>query len=187
MTTVKRNYDEATFAELTRPVHPVMPSRMWSETLPNLWQGGTLDRWADDDWLAEARSTNIGKKIGRDDFDCVYTLYADSEPADWFVKEIRFGFYDGPMRDFDPTEELLDIVKMAHNDWKSGKRVLIRCQAGLNRSGLVMALVLIRDGYDPADAIRLMREKRSPAVLCNGSFTRWLLELNEEQLAIWRN
>ena len=91
------------------------------------------------------------------------------------------------MSDFDPTIDLLDIVKMAHSDWKNGKKVLIRCQAGLNRSGIVMALVLIRDGYSPAEAITLMREKRSPAVLCNQQFTRWLLGLDDEQLAIWRN
>jgi len=103
------------------------------------------------------------------------------------IKELRFGFYDSSLTDFDPVENLLDIVKMAHKDWKSGKRVLIRCQAGLNRSGLVMALVLIRDGYEPADAIKLMREKRSSWVLCNKNFERYLLGLDEKQLAIWRN
>lgn len=193
MTTAKRfelpekvtplNFDE--YEELIRPVHPVMPERLWSETLPNLWQGGTLDRYADYDWFTQVET--IGKKIERQDFDCVYTLYADAEPVKWFVKELRFGFYDGQMDDFDPERDLLEIVKMAHKDWKSGKKVLIRCQAGLNRSGLVMALVLIRDGYRPADAIRLMREKRSSAVLCNTRFAKWLLDLDEEQLAIWRN
>lgn len=190
MTTAKRDYDSVDFRiseleELTRPVHPVMPKHLWSETLPNLWQGGTLDRWAGDEWGSQG--LGIGKKITPSTFDCVYTLYADAEPVSWFVKELRFGFYDGAMDDFAPEGDLLDIVKMAHKDWKSGKKVLIRCQAGLNRSGLVMALVLIRDGYTPADAIRLMREKRSPAVLCNQMFTRWLLNLSDEQLATWRN
>jgi hypothetical protein len=50
-----------------------------------------------------------------------------------------------------------------------------------------MALVLIRDGYAPAEAITLMREKRSRAVLCNLDFVNYLLGLTEEQLAIWRN
>lgn len=190
MTVAKDKFQELTpeeFENLTRPVYPVMPRDLWSETLPNLWQGGTLDRWAGDDW---ANQTNtIGKhKIRKSDFDCVYTLYADAEPADWFVKELRFGFWDSrSMAELDPTKDLLDIVKMAHKDWKSGNKVLIRCQAGLNRSGIVMALVLIREGYAPADAITLMREKRSEAVLCNQAFAIWLLNLTEEQLAIWRN
>jgi hypothetical protein len=171
--------------ELTRPVHPVMPKQLWTETLPNLWQGGTLDHWASDEWHSSAAKNS--RQINKEVFDSVYTFYADAEPVQWFVKELRFGFYDGQMDDFDPQADLLDIVKMAHKDWKSGQRVLIRCQAGLNRSGIVMALVLIRDGYSPAEAITLMREQRSPAVLCNLRFTRWLLSLDEEQLAIWRN
>lgn len=171
--------------ELTRPVHPVMPRQLWSETLPGLWQGGTMDRWAGDDW---AETMAHGKSISKQQFDSVYTLYADAEPVDWFVKEVRFGFWDSHrMDDFSPEGDLMDLVQMAHKDWKSGKRVLIRCQAGLNRSGITMALVMIRDGYSPAEAITLMREQRSPAVLCNPTFTRWLLNLTEEQLAIWRS
>jgi protein-tyrosine phosphatase len=51
------------------------------------------------------------------------------------------------------------------------------CQAGLNRSGLVAALALIRDGMTPAQAIELLRSKRSPAVLCNPTFERYLRSL----------
>lgn len=52
---------------------------------------------------------------------------------------------------------------------------LVHCQAGLNRSGLLVALVLIQDGMEPAEAIALLRGKRSPAVLCNKSYESWLL------------
>jgi hypothetical protein len=173
--------------ELRRPVHPVMPNQLWTETLPNLWQGGTLDRWAGQDWYDQAPA--IGNKITPEHFDSVITLYASAEPADWFVKEVRLGFYDSAMGDFNPETELEDIVKMAHKDWKSGKKVLIRCQAGLNRSGIVMALVLIREGYSPEEAITVMREKRSRAVLCNKHFVDYLLGLNEDPVALemWRN
>ena len=171
--------------EFIRPRHDDLPKSLWTETLPNLWQGGTLDVYGSDEWFEQVDI--VGKEISTKKFDCVYTFYSSAAPADWFVKELRFGFYDSGLKDFDPEENLLDIVKMAHKDWKSGKRVLIRCQAGLNRSGIVMALVLIRDGYAPADAIKLMREKRSSWVLCNKSFEDYLLNLNEEQLATWRN
>lgn len=170
--------------ELERPRHAVMPRDLWTETLPNLWQGGTLDLWAEDHWFGQIDRPN--KKITTQDFDSVYTLYASAEPVDWFVKEVRLGFYDSAMNDFDPETELEDIVKMAHKDWKSGKRVLIRCQAGLNRSGIVMALVLIRDGYSPEEAITVMREKRSEAVLCNKHFVDYLLGLNEDKVALWK-
>lgn len=52
---------------------------------------------------------------------------------------------------------------------------LVHCQAGLNRSGLLSALVLMRLGRSAQDAIALLREKRSPAVLCNKSFEEYLL------------
>jgi protein-tyrosine phosphatase len=106
-------------------------------------------------------------------------MYAFAKPVDWFVKEFRFGIYDSDMKDFE-TDELHDLVVAAHKDWKKGKRVLVRCQAGINRSGLVMALMLIRDGYEPKDAIHLMREKRGQAVLANKHFEKWLMELDVE-------
>jgi protein-tyrosine phosphatase len=51
---------------------------------------------------------------------------------------------------------------------------LVHCQAGLNRSSLIASLTLIRSGVPAGDAIDLLREKRSPAVLCNPVFERWL-------------
>jgi protein-tyrosine phosphatase len=51
----------------------------------------------------------------------------------------------------------------------------VHCQAGLNRSGLVTALALILNGMSPERAIGLLRQKRTPLVLCNGAFEAWLL------------
>jgi protein-tyrosine phosphatase len=86
------------------------------------------------------------------------------------------------MSDFD-TADLHELVSTAHRDWKAGKKVLVRCQAGINRSGLIMALVLIREGLSAEDAIELMREKRARSVLRNEVFERWLRALDVEA---WR-
>lgn len=51
---------------------------------------------------------------------------------------------------------------------------LIHCQAGLNRSNLVAATALKQRGMTGEEAIALLREKRSPAVLCNPAFEEWL-------------
>lgn len=53
---------------------------------------------------------------------------------------------------------------------------LVHCQAGLNRSSLVAACVLIHRGRTARQAIDLLRDRRSPAVLCNRSFEAWLLD-----------
>ncbi len=52
--------------------------------------------------------------------------------------------------------------------------VLVHCQAGLNRSGLITALALMHLGRTADEAIRLLRDRRSPVVLCNRSFERAL-------------
>jgi len=140
---------------------------LWSQVLPGLWQGGTHDK----DVGTQLQVPMITTK----DFDTVITMYAYANPVDWFVKEFRYGVWDSDIDKMD-TEELLDLVRIAHSDWKRGKKVLIRCQAGWNRSGLITALVLIRDGMDARKAIDLIRKTRSDSSLCNRSFEKFLIE-----------
>jgi protein-tyrosine phosphatase len=54
------------------------------------------------------------------------------------------------------------------------RKVLVRCQAGINRSGLVVALAMLRMGWTADAAIARIREVRSPYALFNQSFTRYL-------------
>lgn len=58
-----------------------------------------------------------------------------------------------------------------------GQVCLIHCQAGLNRSGLLAARTLMKRGHTADEAIALLREKRSPLVLCNDAFENWLRSL----------
>ncbi|MEZ0091777.1 hypothetical protein [Streptacidiphilus sp. EB129] len=46
----------------------------------------------------------------------------------------------------------------------------MRCASGYNRSGLVVAQTLIELGQDPATAIALIRQRRSPWALNNQTF-----------------
>ena len=155
--------------------HYDMPEELWSEILPGLYQGGTADH--------DDRTFGRGAPmITRDNFDTVITLYAHAGPVDWYVKEVRLGFYDHDEVDLD-EHDLAHAVRTAYRDWVRGKRVLIRCQAGWNRSGLITALVLIHFGYTPEDAIALIREKRSPHALCNDYFERWIRQEGEAFVA----
>jgi len=62
---------------------------------------------------------------------------------------------------------------------EDGKRVLVHCTQGLNRSGLVVACALTYLGHEPADAIDLVRRKRGVddgfGALGNEAFVDWLL------------
>jgi hypothetical protein len=61
-------------------------------------------------------------------------------------------------------------------DWNVQEfRYGVRCQAGLNRSGLVTALLLIKDGHSPESAITMIRTSRGEDALFNTSFTDWLI------------
>lgn len=146
---------------------------LYSEILPGLWLGGT----ADDDTIDYGVDVHLPAAITPDDFDAVVTLYAWAQPVDWHVQEFRYGFYDSSDTGIDAAA-LESMVEFATSRWKAGKRVLIRCQAGINRSSFIMAHVLMRDGYTAQNAIDLMRQKRSEYVLMNKAFEDYLLGLD---------
>ena len=142
---------------------------LYSMILPNLFQGGTDD--LDVIHLPQLRN------VQRNDlpFDAIVTMYAWARPADWHVQEFRYGVPDASISDID-LNRLRQAVEFGYERWKSGDRVLIRCQAGLNRSGLVTALILIRAGLAAAKAIALIRKQRGEDALFNEEFCEWLLE-----------
>lgn len=144
------------------------PSWVADEVLPGLFMGGTHD----DTTVADPMQlVGLG---GPREYDAVVTLYAWAQPVAWEIEELRYGFGDGALDGAD-LQRVLRAARWAHERWQSGDRVLIRCQAGLNRSGLVTALVLVQAGWDPAEAILHLRTRRSPHVLFNDHFVRWLV------------
>lgn len=84
---------------------------------------------------------------------------------------------DGPVV---PDEATLLALARFVNVARAHGQTLVHCQAGLNRAALVAALALIEDGSRPAEAIALLRARRSPAVLCNPAFEQWLLSRSRE-------
>ena len=145
------------------------PFELHTEILPRLWQGGTAER----DQLHNSKHFSTATKD--QPFTSVVTLDAQSQPVKWGVKEYRFGIEDGPIE----RQQIKDILKAAdwaYEQWKAKEIVLIRCQAGANRSGLIMALVLMKDGWSAQKAIDHIRLRRSFA-LSNSAFVAWLKEI----------
>lgn len=81
------------------------------------------------------------------------------------------------VRQYDSLDQAMDKID-ALAAWINVARqsgpVLVHCQAGLNRSGLVAAKALMLGGMTADDAISLIRAKRSPVCLCNPAFEAWL-------------
>lgn len=78
--------------------------------------------------------------------------------------------YDDVDQTFGQVDALARWVKncVAHGP------TLVHCQAGLNRSSLVAGRTLTMMGYTGKQAIKLLRENRSEACLCNPAFETWL-------------
>ena len=143
-----------------------MSIELWSQIRPGLFLGGTYetplqgDRWA--------------PSISPDEFQTVATFFDGAPPVGEGVKELRFGFKDDESMDID-FGTLRQVVELIWQDWVAGKSVLIRCEGGWNRSALVTAMVLMRNGLDASEAIAELRQARSANVLNNRAFESWLL------------
>ena len=149
-----------------------MYPQLHSMIAPNLFQCGT-----DDLDVIHLAQTNSRPRVDLP-FDAIVTMYAWARPADWNIQEFRYGVPDASISDID-LNRLRQAVEFGYDRWKAGDRVLVRCQAGLNRSGLVLALILIKDGLTPQEAINRIRENRGSDALFNADFHDWLLQEGE--------
>jgi len=151
---------------------PYEPTSLYSEILTNLFMGGTDDN--------DVIHLPANPYTRRNDlpFDSIVTMYAWARPADWKVQEYRYGVPDARISDMD-LSRLRQAVNWGYKQWKKGDRVLVRCQAGLNRSGLVTALILIKNGMSPEDAIRTIRKNRADIALFNEHYVNWLMTSGE--------
>ena len=121
--------------------HWSQPAYAPTRIVPGLHQGGTEDH----DVLS-MRGEDFRRRGGYP-FDTVITLYASAQPAPWGVEELRFGFLDSTLQGSE-VGTVLRAARFAFERWLDGAEVLIRCQAGMNRSGLVTALVLTHGRTD---------------------------------------
>ena len=106
-------------------------------------------------------------------FNHVVSLYR------WEQYRLAEGTTRTEYRAFDsPTQNTDVFIKAADEATErllAGDNVLVHCQAGLNRSGVVSALTLMNFGFDAVNAIATLRMTRSPLVLCNQEFEQWVL------------
>jgi len=141
---------------------------LYSNILDELFQGGTEDEATI--YRGNKRLPTVGDPRP---FDSVVSLCAYTLPVGWLVKEMRFAFPDGSLEPW-AIPQIEAVAEWVHEQWKAGDRVLIRCQAGMNRSSLVTALVLMKDGLSADEAIALIRKQRSEYCLGNQHFVEYL-------------
>lgn len=83
---------------------------------------------------------------------------------------IHWPIKDGPI----PPPEILDAVaSFIDTCLEVGNAVFVHCQAGMNRSALVVARILMKRGMSAREAIDLVRERRQGAL--GDEYADWLL------------
>jgi protein-tyrosine phosphatase len=140
--------------------------------IPGLWQGGCL--------YNQSRSgRSITQAIVPDDtFDVIVSVYQGATnygPGLGHPAHYVFPFVDEEALSDYALKQLKKATEVTSQAVTEGASVLVRCQAGLNRSGLVVASTLIQLGYKPEDAVQIIRARRSPWALCNETFVNHLL------------
>ncbi|KPI01181.1 Dual specificity protein phosphatase [Actinobacteria bacterium OK074] len=141
------------------------PDSPWTEVVPGLWMGGHEFR----DSSGQLEFAVVGSE-----FDLVLSLLRlPGHGPDPGVEHHVWPIPDGPL-DGTQLAGVMRLARAADDALEAGRRVLVRCYSGYNRSGLVVAHALILAGHSADDAIRLIRSRRGPWALHNELFVEYL-------------
>ena len=119
-------------------------------------------------WVGSAPSAGQLEQLVRDGITAVVDLRAEAtDGADWpgDVVVVRVPLVDHGA----PTgDELRAAAERVTALLRDGRRVLVHCRAGLERSPAVACAVLMAQGWSLADAYRLVAERRRGAAPTDG-------------------
>ena len=135
----------------------------WNEVVPGLFMGGH-----------DVRAQSPSACVVTDEFDLVVRLtaregYGPAPAVEHVVVRLADAVLD--RTNAARVRELGAGVAAAVRD---GKRALVRCSGGLNRSGVVVAEALVQLGHTADEAVRAVRAARGPWALTNPGFVSYL-------------
>jgi len=142
-----------------------------SKVLENLWQGS---------------APPIGDNIGRY-FDCMVLSAVEYQLGNECFPNVELAhaeLYDhGSPITWDQMQQAVRMAGKVIRWLRDGKRVLVTCHMGLNRSGLIVALALCCGyKYTPDQAISMIRQARGQQAMGNSSFRAFLKAFHEGRI-----
>ena len=135
----------------------------WNEVVPGLFMGGH-----------DVRSQSPSACVVTDEFDLVVSLTArEGYGPSVGVEHVVVRLADAGL---DPANaaRVRDLGAIVATAVRDGRRVLVRCSGGLNRSGVVVAEALVQLGNTPDEAVGAVRAARGPWALTNPGFVAYL-------------
>ncbi|MFH8380350.1 protein phosphatase [Kitasatospora sp. NPDC018058] len=141
------------------------PSEPWNEIVPGLWMGGHY---------YTPPGGELQLAIVQGEFELVVSLF--TLPGHGPARQVEHIVREVPDDPFSPGQLLAvqEAAELTAAAVRRGRRTLVRCHSGYNRSGLVVAQALVDLGHESGEAIRLVRERRSPRALNNPVFVDYL-------------
>lgn len=155
------------------PYNVDYPDAEYHQILPNLYMGGHL--WKEDGRYRDGRYSSIS---GDPSWDYVVSAHIERHEQTYPQCDMRLVIFDDTENGLDEQTwvRISSAVDEVVSRWKQNQKILVRCQAGYNRSGMLMSLVLMRLGYTADGAIDLIRQRRGKDVLVNQAFERYVRE-----------
>jgi len=104
---------------------------------------------------------------------------------DLLAKKYDMEFVSFPIQDMglpNSVEQYLQFSKRLHEECAGGLHTVVHCHAGIGRSGIIAAGVLLCSGYDPHDAISHISTKRGMKIPDTQKQIDWVVSCHKAKI-----